>query len=279
MISEKIALVIGGNSGVGKKTAIDLAKEGLKLIIVGSNKLKTEAACKEIVKESQNKNVTSLSFDLSTKKGVEELYRIITQKVSQIDILISSVGVMFSDLKLSQDGYDLNLVLNYLTHFWIIQEFLPLLKKSKQGRILLVGAVPLAINHSKVSLPDFKTDKQAKYKMMSVISSATAARYLLMLYWSQRLINTNITINIFHPGYVTDSNLGNADSWISKQLGKAIGLIFSKKDQPIGAYLSSDPQLANTSGKFFNEKGKIVKLSKSYSSTMAEELYRITKDK
>lgn len=278
-MSEKIALVIGGNSGVGKKTAIDLAKKEVKIIIVGSNKSKTEIARQEIIRESQNKNVISLSFDLSTKSGVEKLYQAVAQKVSQVDILISSVGVMFSDLKLSADGYDLNLVLNYLTHFWIIQKFLPLLTKSTQGRILLIGAVPLFINYGKVSLPDFKVDKKAKYKMMSVVSSATAARYLLMLYWNQKLEKTNVTINIFHPGYVTDSSLGNTDSWISKQLGKVVGLMFSKKDQPIGAYLSLDSKLANTSGKFFNEKKKIVKLSKSYSMSMAEELYQMTKDK
>ncbi|ARW12619.1 SDR family NAD(P)-dependent oxidoreductase [Lactiplantibacillus plantarum] len=275
-MQSKLAVIIGGTSGVGKHTAIDLANQNYHVIIVGSRADKGRQAQADISQATGNQAVQLALADLSTKTGVQQFAHQLAAMTDHIDILLNSIGVMLPERHLSADGYDLNLVLNYLTHFWIIQALLPLLKHSDQARILLVGALPFVINHAKVSLPDFDAPATSKYNAMTVTAQATAARVLLTLALSERLAATNVTINIFHPGYVPDSNFGAGGSWVSRLAGRILGESFSRKNSPIGAWLATAPELTHTSGHFYDDRLRQVPLSKQYTRSKANDLWRLS---
>lgn len=275
-MQSKLAVIIGGTSGVGKQTAIDLANQNYHVIIVGSRADKGRQAQADISQATGNQAVQLALADLSTKTGVQQFAHQLASMTDHIDILLNSIGVMLPERHLSADGYDLNLVLNYLTHFWTIQALLPLLKHSDQARILLVGALPFVINHAKVSLPDFDAPATSKYNAMTVTAQATAARVLLTLALSERLTATNVTINIFHPGYVPDSNFGAGGSWVSRLAGRILGESFSRKNSPIGAWLATAPELTHTSGHFYDDRLRQVRLSKQYTRSKANDLWRLS---
>ncbi|MFO1545905.1 SDR family NAD(P)-dependent oxidoreductase [Lactiplantibacillus plantarum] len=275
-MQSKLAVIIGGTSGVGKHTAIDLANQNYHVIIVGSRADKGRQAQADISQATGNQAVQLALADLSTKTGVQQFAHQLAAMTDHIDILLNSIGVMLPERHLSADGYDLNLVLNYLTHFWTIQALLPLLKHSDQARILLVGALPFVINHAKVSLPDFDAPATSKYNAMTVTAQATAARVLLTLALSERLTATNVTINIFHPGYVPDSNFGAGGSWVSRLAGRILGESFSRKNSPIGAWLATAPELTHTSGHFYDDRLRQVRLSKQYTCSKANDLWRLS---
>lgn len=275
-MQSKLAVIIGGTSGVGKHTAIDLANQNYHVIIVGSRADKGRQAQADISQATGNQAVQLALADLSTKTGVQQFAHQLASMTDHIDILLNSIGVMLPERHLSADGYDLNLVLNYLTHFWTIQALLPLLKHSDQARILLVGALPFVINHAKVSLPDFDAPATSKYNAMTVTAQATAARVLLTLALSERLTATNVTINIFHPGYVPDSNFGAGGSWVSRLAGRILGESFSRKNSPIGAWLATAPELTHTSGHFYDDRLRQVRLSKQYTRSKANDLWRLS---
>lgn len=275
-MQSKLAVIIGGTSGVGKHTAIDLANQNYHVIIVGSRADKGRQAQADISQATGNQAVQLALADLSTKTGVQQFAHQLASMTDHIDILLNSIGVMLPERHLSADGYDLNLVLNYLTHFWTIQALLPLLKHSDQARILLVGALPFVINHAKVSLPDFDAPATSKYNAMTVTAQATATRVLLTLALSERLTATNVTINIFHPGYVPDSNFGAGGSWVSRLAGRILGESFSRKNSPIGAWLATAPELTHTSGHFYDDRLRQVPLSKQYTRSKANDLWRLS---
>ncbi|MCG0687345.1 SDR family NAD(P)-dependent oxidoreductase [Lactiplantibacillus plantarum subsp. plantarum] len=275
-MQSKLAVIIGGTSGVGKHTAIDLANQNYHVIIVGSRADKGRQAQADISQATGNQAVQLALADLSTKTGVQQFAHQLAAMTDYIDILLNSIGVILPERHLSADGYDLNLVLNYLTHFWTIQALLPLLKHSDQARILLVGALPFVINHAKVSLPDFDAPATSKYNAMTVTAQATAARVLLTLALSERLTATNVTINIFHPGYVPDSNFGAGGSWVSRLAGRILGESFSRKNSPIGAWLATAPELTHTSGHFYDDRLRQVRLSKQYTRSKANDLWRLS---
>lgn len=275
-MQSKLAVIIGGTSGVGKHTAIDLANQNYHVIIVGSRADKGRQAQADISQATGNQAVQLALADLSTKTGVQQFAHQLAAMTDHIDILLNSIGVMLPERHLSADGYDLNLVLNCLTHFWTIQALLPLLKHSDQARILLVGALPFVINHAKVSLPDFDAPATSKYNAMTVTAQATAARVLLTLALSERLTATNVTINIFHPGYVPDSNFGAGGSWVSRLAGRILGESFSRKNSPIGAWLATAPELTHTSGHFYDDRLRQVRLSKQYTRSKANDLWRLS---
>lgn len=273
MNNNKIALIAGGNSGVGKRTAIDLAKQNIQIFIVARNAVKGEQAVKEIQKESNNTDVHFIAADLSSKSNINDFILQLAKVIDHLDILVSSLGIMLPSQQLTQDGYDQNFVLNYLSHFWLINALIPYLQKAAQGRILLIGALPMLIKRLTITFPQPIT-KSDNYSSMAVTSEALLGRILLTQKLSQTLIGTNITINIFHPGNVPDSNYGSEEtSWLLKMIGPLLAQ-FSKKNQPIGAQLATDPNLNTVTGKFFNESGKIIPLSNKFSAELADEWWQ-----
>lgn len=270
----KIAIISGGTSGVGKKTALDLAKKNIQIIVLGRNKEKGMRAKNEITKASGNDNVEFYPIDLCSLNEIQKLRSYLETKYDHIDILVSAAGIILNDLKLTKEGYDQNFVINYLAHFWMINEIIPLLKNSDQGRILLVGAIPFVINHSNVELPKLERDK--KYRGFKIVGESLVLRVLLTIALSEKLKDTNITANIFHPGYVTDSNFGADRSWFAKLVGSIIGTLFSKKNAQIGMELALDPTLSNTSGQLFNEKREIIPLSSNYNKALVDRLWHFS---
>ncbi|HCC00267.1 MAG TPA: hypothetical protein DEP42_03485 [Ruminococcaceae bacterium] len=186
MKQEKIAVIAGGTSGVGKQTAFDLARMNYKIIITGTNFI-----------------------------------------------------------------------------------------KAQQGRILMVGALPRVINHTFVHLPHFEIQAQKSYNSFDPVHEGLICRVLLTLELAKRLKKTPITVNIFHPGYITDSNYGSECNPFLKILGRILGQ-FSKKNPPIGAQLANNESLSKISGKLFNEKGKIISLSKHYTGALSNKLWEIS---
>lgn len=85
-----------------------------------------------------------------------------------------------------------------------------------------------------------------------------------------------MTINIFHPGYVPDSNFGAGGSWVSRLAGRILGESFSRKNSPIGAWLATAPELTHTSGHFYDDRLRQVPLSKQYTRSKANDLWRLS---
>lgn len=272
-MTQKIALIAGGSSGVGKRTAIDLAKRHIRVIIVARNANKCQQAVAEIKKTSGNSAISYLNADLSTKQNIIDLGVHLTQELDHLDILVSSFGILRPEQHLTADGYDQNFVLNYLGHFCLINALLPLLKKSIQGRILLIGALPLLVKRLQPSLPQ-PVPNPTKYNGMNVVSKALLGRILLTQSLAHQLQDTNVTINIFHPGSVPDSNYGSENISRLLQLVGPIMARLSKQNQPIGAQLATDPVLSETSGQFFNESQKIIPLPAKLSLELADQWYR-----
>jgi len=270
----KIAIISGGTSGVGKRTALDLAKKNIQIIVLGRNKEKGMRVKNEILKESGNDNVEFYPIDLCSLNEIQKFRSYLETKYDYIDILVNAAGIILNDLTLTKEGYDQNFIINYLAHFWMINELIPLLKNSDQGRILLIGAIPFVINHSNVELP--KLERGKKYRGFKIVGESLVSRVLLTVALSEKIKDTNITTNIFHPGYVTDSNLGADLSWFAKLVGIILGTLFSKKNVPIGMELALDPTFSNTSGQLFNEKREIISLSSNYNKALADRLWHFS---
>lgn len=123
---DKIVVIIGGNSGVGKKTAQDLIQKNYRIIIVGQNERKGEEVIHQLKRLSSTSQVSFLQANLSTKVAITKFAERVSKLVDHIDVLISTMGILQTRQVLTEDGYDRNFVINYLAHFWLINALLPL---------------------------------------------------------------------------------------------------------------------------------------------------------
>ncbi|MGW7977076.1 SDR family NAD(P)-dependent oxidoreductase [Staphylococcus xylosus] len=276
MNTEKLAIITGGTSGVGKKTAIDLARKNMRILLVARNKDKGKQAVEEITKLTGNNNITFYSVDLTNKNDIDKFSNIILQKEMKIDVLVNAAGALVKKEESTENGYNKNYVVNYLGHFWLTENFLPLLKNAEQGRIITVGGLPLLTNYGAVKIPSVEEVRNTK---SSMIKESLTSKVLYTLALSQKLADTSVTANIFHPGYVTDSQYGMPTNFLAnflyKLFGKILTYIFNILSEPnpeIGLKLALENSLSTTTGKFFNEKGEILSLSKRYSQDKIDKI-------
>jgi len=151
MEEKKIALVLGATDGIGKEIARLLAAVNVATIVVGRNKQKTEAVVKEIGASD------SILADLSIQANVRHVANEVLRKYKRLDYLVLSAAVMTSERKVTEDGVESGLALNYLSRFLLTGLLKDLLAKSG-ARVLNVAG---AGGNGEVSFDDPNFDRRS----------------------------------------------------------------------------------------------------------------------
>ncbi len=140
MLQNKRALVTGGSRGLGKATALALAKEGIHVAITGRN----EALLKEVAEELKQFNVDTAyaCFDITDRKEVKEGIAALLQQFGTIDILVNNAGIaqFGSFLEMDETEWIHILNTNVLGMYYVTRELLPLMINQNEGDIFNVAS-------------------------------------------------------------------------------------------------------------------------------------------
>jgi len=135
-LKDKVALVTGASSGIGKEVAKRFAKEGALVILTARNLDKIKEVQKEI--EKNNGNVESYSMDITNRNQINETIKNIIKKYNKIDILVNNAGIIKpgSIDEVSYEDFDAHVNINLLGYFNCIKETVPYMLKEKSGNIV-----------------------------------------------------------------------------------------------------------------------------------------------
>ena len=157
----KIVLITGASSGIGKQTAIEFAKLGSNIILVARTKNKLE----QVENQLKQFNVTTLvcPCDVSKKEQVENMSKIVLKKFNSVDILINNAGfaIYGSVFDLSIDEIESQMETNYFGMIYCTKLFLPLMIKQKSGHIVNVASVAASFG-----LPGIASYCASKFAML-----------------------------------------------------------------------------------------------------------------
>ena len=117
-VTGKICMITGANSGIGKVTALELAKMGATLIMVVRNLQRGEEALKEIKKTSGNESIELMIADLSSQKSIRYLVKEFKKKYQKLDILINNAGVILGKCSQTEEGLETTFATNHLGYFF-----------------------------------------------------------------------------------------------------------------------------------------------------------------
>jgi len=157
----KVVLITGASSGIGKQTAIEFAKLGSNIILVARRKNKLEQVENEL--KQFNVNTLVCACDVSKKDQVEELSKSVLQKFDSIDILVNNAGfaIYGSVSDLSIDEIESQMETNYFGMIYCVKNFLPLMLKKKSGHIVNVASVAASFG-----LPGIASYCASKFAML-----------------------------------------------------------------------------------------------------------------
>ncbi|XP_074640680.1 retinol dehydrogenase 13-like isoform X2 [Tubulanus polymorphus] len=194
----KTVIVTGANTGIGKETAKELAKRGARVILAGRNNEKCELARDEIIKETANRNVEARHLDLASLQSIKEFAEEICRTERHVDILINNAGVMRCPKSLTTDGFEMQLGVNHLGHFYLTNLLLPKLKDSAPSRIITLSS--LAHRRGEMNFSDLNSS--SSYSPGGAYSQSKIANILFTVELAKRLEGTGVTALAVNPGIV-----------------------------------------------------------------------------
>lgn len=272
-MEDKIVLVTGANSGIGKAASLELAKMGATVVMVARNREKGEEAMSEIRKESQNDAVDLLLADLSSLESVRNLAAEFEKKYSKLHVLVNNAGLFNQRRRVTVDGYENTFATNYLAPFLLTNLLLDRLKDSAPSRIVNVSSVGHYSGH--MNFDDLNLEKD--YGGWKAYGQSKLALVLFTHELAKKLQGTRVTVNSLHPGTVA------THIW-ARPLGP-IGFIMAPvrlfmKSPKQGAetlvYLASSPDAKDLNGEYLDDL-KVKKSSEeSYNEEIAERLWDVS---
>ena len=271
-LTGKTCLVTGANSGIGKITAIELAKRKARVIMLCRNLLKAEEAREDIFRQSGNMNVHILLCDLSSQRQIQKAAEDVEKKYRSLDVLINNAGII-SDNKRQEtvDGIEKTFAVNHLAPYSLSLLLLDLLRKSPEGRIITVSSE--AHRFARFHMDDLQL-KNHSYNGLN----AYAISKLCNIWFTRRLAQltsgSNLMVNCLDPGFV-GSNFGNGASPVFKTLLKLSSpfAVSNLKGAETSVYLATSEEVRTTSGKYFKNKKEKKPSQAALNDAFAQQLW------
>src|SRR5258708_4864952 len=135
-IQGKRVLVTGATSGIGLEASVELARRGAKVVMVGRDAKKTEAAVADAKARSGSSEVSALLCDFSSQAGIRKSAEDYRSRFDRLDVLVNNAGSAFAQRQLTSDGVESTLAVNHLGYFLLTHLLLDLLVKSAPARIV-----------------------------------------------------------------------------------------------------------------------------------------------
>jgi len=196
-LSGRTMVVTGATSGLGRAAAERLARMGARVILVGRDREKTEAARREIVGETGSERVVCRVADLSLLSQVRELAKALGREPA-IHVLINNAGALFNERALTAEGIERTLAVDLLAPFLLTNLLMPKLQASRPARIVNVSSGGMYTQ--KVRVDDLQYE-EGRYNGSVAYARAKRALVILTEMWGQRLEGSGVVAHAMHPGW------------------------------------------------------------------------------
>jgi len=271
--TEKVCLVTGGSGGIGEVTALEIARQGMQVVIVSRNEQRCQAATERIRLETGNPAVDYMVADLSSQAEVRRVAQCFREKYPRLDVLVNNAGGFYMKRLESVDGIELTWALNHLNYFLLTDLLLDMLKASGPARIVNVSSNA----HASGGINFDDLEGKRFYFGWLAYAQSKLANVLFTFELARRLQGSSVTTNVLHPGFVA-SNFGRNNNGLAKV---AIHLIYRFGISPeegarTSIYLATSPEVEGISGEYFvNCKAKQAAKA-AYNEAVAGRLWQVS---
>jgi NAD(P)-dependent dehydrogenase (short-subunit alcohol dehydrogenase family) len=249
-IEGKLCVITGATSGIGRVTAQRLAAKGARLVLIGRDPARGEAALAAIRRRTPKAEVSIRYADLSRLDALRTLAAGL-HGLSRIDVLINNAGAMFWRREATADGLERTFALNHMAYFVLTALLRDKLQASSPARIVNVASD--AHRGARLDFDDLQM--QRNYSGMTAYSRSKLANILFTRELARRLEGTGITANCLHPGFVNsrfgDNNAGLVG--LGTKVAKQLFAISPERGAETPVYLASSPEVEGRSGGYYHQ--------------------------
>jgi NAD(P)-dependent dehydrogenase (short-subunit alcohol dehydrogenase family) len=190
-----VALVTGSTDGLGREVALRLGGAGYHVIVHGRSEERGRAVVEAI--EAREGSASLIIADLGSMDQVRALAEQVLRDYDRLDLLVNNAGIgRGADTSIrseSEDGYELRLAVNYLSHFYITHTLLPLLRESAPSRIVSVTSTA----QQPIDFDDVMLERE--YDGARAYAQSKLAQIMMTIDLAEELEGSGVTINAVHP--------------------------------------------------------------------------------
>jgi NAD(P)-dependent dehydrogenase (short-subunit alcohol dehydrogenase family) len=270
----KHVAITGPTAGIGKASALELARRGAQLTLLCRNPAKGEQLRDEVVAAGGLAPQVIL-MDMSELDSVRKAAAQCLALGQPLDVLLNNAGVVNLKRKETVDGFEETLAVNHFAPFLLTGLLLPQLLQAPAPRIVNVASAAHEFVRS-MGFDDMQSER--KYSVFTVYGRSKLANILFTRTLSQRLADKPITVNCLHPGAVATS-LGRQNPGV---LGKILPLFLKpfflspEQGAATSLYLCCSDEVAQVSGEYFARSALKQARPWARDDAAAEELWAYT---
>ncbi|KAJ3122128.1 hypothetical protein HK098_003107 [Nowakowskiella sp. JEL0407] len=200
-LSGKVAIVTGGNTGLGFATVTELARKNAKVYLAARTPERAHEAISKIKESIPNANIEFLELNLADLKQVKAAAEKYIASGEKIDILVNNAGIMACPFELTKDGYESQFATNHLGHFLFTTTLLPVIEKSAPSRIVNLSSMGHQFCPRGGILFDSINDEKAMGTWQRY-GQSKLANILFTKSLAEKLADKQVHVNAVHPGGV-----------------------------------------------------------------------------
>ncbi|MGI8944734.1 MAG: SDR family oxidoreductase [Thermoleophilaceae bacterium] len=237
-VPDQTILVTGATDGLGCALGLELARLGARVLLHGRSETKAEQARREISEQTGNERVEVVIADLASPAAVRELATQVSGTTDELHALVNNAGIGGAPQTRTEDGCELHFAVNYLSHFLLTRELLPLLDRSAPARIVNVAS----IGQAPIDFDDPMLTQG--YDPMRAYCQSKLAQISFTIELAERLAGSRVTVNALHPATLMDT----------KMVRDYFGVPRTSVEEGLRATLrlAIDPELEGVSGRYYD---------------------------
>jgi NAD(P)-dependent dehydrogenase (short-subunit alcohol dehydrogenase family) len=269
----KVVLVTGANSGIGRASALALARLGATVVMLCRSAERGEKALRRVREQSGNEDVHLLLADLSSRRDIFEGARDFKARFRRLDVLLNNAGILTRRRRLTEDGFELQFFVNHLAYFLLTRLLLDALRESVPSRIVNVASTA----HSRGTLDFEDLQGEKHYDGWQQYANTKLANIVFTYELARRLKGSGVTANCLHPGLIHTHLMSNY-SWVINALWYLLQRFFKQPEEGAATpvYLASSPEVEGKSGGYYRNCAPMGTSEESYDPAVQSRLWEVS---
>lgn len=277
LMAGKTCLVTGASHGIGKETAMGLAKLGATVVLICRDTEPHDVAMAEStaseIREATGSTVELISADLASQSALRDAAEQFERRYDHLDVLVNNAGAVYESRFVTGDGLERTFATNYLAQFLLSHLLQDRLRAAGSARIVNVSSVLHRVG--RMEFDDLQAEKH--YCGVKAYAQSKLACVLFTYQLAKRLSGVGITANCLHPGIVRSGFGRNNRGWIgvAARLGAPF-MVSPRRGARTSIYLASSPEVAGVTGRYFVRRRPKQSSRASYDTADGERLWAVS---
>jgi retinol dehydrogenase-12 len=258
-------LLTGATRGIGRAAAIEFAREGVEVALVGRDRERVADVAREARAAGGSAPVHEHVADLTLMADVRALAQDVRERHEHLDVLANNAGALFASRKQTSEGCERTLALNHLAPFLLTNL---LLDRLDGGHVVTTASD--AHQSGRLDLADLQSEKS--YSAMRVYGTSKLCNILFTRELARRV--PQLHANCFHPGVVR-TGFGKNDNGIWKVLTTLGGPFFRSPARGARSllWLALSAEAAALTGEYVQDEKVLTPSAQAQDDTLAEALW------